>query len=512
MDAVFKGILFVGTLLLLGAGVFARWIGPELTSERVRLLLTTGTWLGAALLIVGGFAEIASATRHVLRGSFEFAVFHDYLHSTRHGVATQVRNVLTLLVLAWTIWAPPASRLERTGFAALGLALILSVSWVSHSGALGLLPLLGDGVHLAAAAAWAGSLLYLAWLPVWARTPELGTAVWRISRVGLVAVTVLIASGLYLATLHMYGVGALIETDYGQAFAAKNLLVLAVLAVAAVNRFFLVPQVRRGAAGGALKRAVRAESVLLVAILLATGVLATREPATEHPPPTGHDGLHEPWQTPDRAQVAVPNRIELAAGPISIMPTGAGNLAVHFGGSGAVILDVEAETPASEREPLVVTRADGTTSTLEATAFLPHHEVIASLPAAESGRWRLMGQLDGEAFEIPITVIDRKAPSGTEITVHFVPAPSISGGGLTEMFVTTRRDGEPLEVPVFVRYHLPQLLHDSDDDIFELTSGHAHHDQHLKHATLFFATAGMWEVRAYVGGELLAFEVEVLAE
>nr|WP_282600260.1 copper resistance protein CopC [Patulibacter sp. SYSU D01012] len=232
--------------------------------------------------------------------------------------------------------APAAVRSARPGrtpasaavLVALGLLVVapaLGGHALASSPAWALVPL--QVVHVAGMSAWLGGLLGLllvlpraaAALPAGReRTALLAGVLVRFSPVALVAVGVLTAAGTVLAILHLTTLYDLTDTAYGRAILVKALLLVAAIAVAVVQREFLVPRLRRaaerggaaesegpagsegaaedegaaegrgaaegedpadpGAAGRHVRTALRTEVALLVAVLAATGALAGYAP------------------------------------------------------------------------------------------------------------------------------------------------------------------------------------------------------------------------------------------
>jgi copper transport protein len=275
-----------GAVLLLGAGAFARWVGPPDLPSAARRLLVAGALLGGVLVVVGSLADVGTLLTRIARRGIDLPLFVEYLTGTRHGRAAAIRSALAVVLAAWSLRPARRAAIANAAYAAAALALLVSIAWVSHSGSEGVAGLFADLGHLVGTVAWAGSVLYLAWLPVWSDRAPLVATVDRLGRLGLASVTVLALTGTAMASLHLYGVSALTRTDYGLALLAKLALVAVVVAIAALNRFSLVPLLQRRHDATPLRRAVRAESLLLVAVLVATAVLTTREPA-RHPPPVG---------------------------------------------------------------------------------------------------------------------------------------------------------------------------------------------------------------------------------
>ncbi len=312
MDALIKALLYVGTVLLLGAGVFGRWIGPELISQNVRRRLWVGSLAGAVFLIPGSALEVVSALSRAL-GAFDPSVVPTYLTETRHGNAVIVRTVIVLLLLLLGVAGRRRRAVDRLAHATLGLGLLATFSLTSHAAGLSAIPpVLADLAHLVAVVTWGGALIYLAWLPIW---PTLGQprlqlipAVQRVSSVGLAGVLVLVSTGLYAAILHIFGLTALTGTSYGRTLLYKVGLFTVILAVAAVNRWKLVPNLKQERALTTLGRLVKIESLLVVGVLAITGVL-TSLPLPEPPATLTAVG----WFQRDRRPVGVERKSAAAA-------------------------------------------------------------------------------------------------------------------------------------------------------------------------------------------------------
>lgn len=184
----------------------------------------------------------------------------------------------------------------------------------------------GDAIHLAGAAAWFGGVVLL-WATLRATRLEddpvgAATVVARFSRLALWSVLVLVAAGTAMSLPLVRSTDALTSTTYGWLLLAKVGLALTVVAIAAYNRRQLVPAItaRATPAGGsvdadadalvrsevaarpganaeawaALGRTTRLEAVLLVAVLGVTGFLVTTQPAAEAAGLTGPTMLDAP--------------------------------------------------------------------------------------------------------------------------------------------------------------------------------------------------------------------------
>jgi copper transport protein len=114
----------------------------------------------------------------------------------------------------------------------------------------------------------------------------------RFSSAAAISVALLTAAGLTLGIIEVGSVSNLVSTSYGQLVIAKVVVVAFILAMAAYNRYRLLP--RLGATADdtraglrSLVRALRFEALGIVAVLAITAVLANTTPSASLPaPPT----------------------------------------------------------------------------------------------------------------------------------------------------------------------------------------------------------------------------------
>ncbi len=278
MDVVAKAATYLGLTLALGAGVFVRWAYPRALAPTFRRRLVVGVVVGATLVIAGGVLDVLVLLERVTRGRSDLQLVLDYLVSTRHGQATLVRSSLALVIAAWGVRRLGPPRFDRLLYVLVAGAWLGSVAVAGHSGAMGIGTALVSLVHLVAVAVWAGSLGWLALLPVWHEPRFVEQGVRWVGRVGMLAVFALAASGVVMTGLHLHDpVSNLTSSGYGQALLVKLGLVALVIGAAALNRYVFVPAFARGASAR-LRGMVRIEVGLLALVLVSTAVLATRSP------------------------------------------------------------------------------------------------------------------------------------------------------------------------------------------------------------------------------------------
>lgn len=398
MDALLKAVLYLGTTLLLGAGFFGRWIGPELAGPS-RERLRAGLLVGAILIIAGSLLDAAAALSRV-NGAFEAAMFPSYLMETRHGNAVLVRLGVVLLLAGLGAGASRRAAFDTPAFLFLALVVLTTFSVTSHAAGLGrVMPVLADLAHMIAMVAWAGAILYLAWLPNWpakSRSNTLVTsAVHRVSTVGLASVILLAITGMYASAIHLGGPSALTGTSYGRALLLKVGAVAIVLSIAGINRWILVPAVSTGRALVKLRTLIRVESALLLAVLGLTGILTTRP-------------LPEP---PATLAEVITFRETGGAWTVrgSMSPRSAGGFNLEMS-----VLDAAGAVPANQVDVAVVlVMQDHDMAPIDVQASrIGRSAFRAVVPLPMAGRWQLSIRLPGGLIRIPLQATAMTAAGG----------------------------------------------------------------------------------------------------
>jgi len=181
---------------------------------------------------------------------------------------------LAVLLLALLLFQGNQRRLP----ALLGFGGVLAQAWLGHGGAMigreGDVLLATSISHLAAAALWLGTLpaLFIAI----AGLPDPVTLVRRYSPLGMGCVATLLVTALIQYILLIGRPSALFTSGYGALALAKSILLALLIGIAARNYLRLVPVLP--ATRPALRRAVAAEMMLGLLVLLAAGLLLQLEP------------------------------------------------------------------------------------------------------------------------------------------------------------------------------------------------------------------------------------------
>jgi putative copper export protein len=132
-------------------------------------------------------------------------------------------------------------------------------------------------LHLLAVSAWLGGLLPL-WVAIGV-APSPGRVARRFSAYGLVAVAVIVASGVVQARALIGSWSALFETLYGQIALIKIGLLIGLLALAVINRLVFTPALDRAPGEqGRLHVSLSVEIALGFCVIAVAGLLASQAP------------------------------------------------------------------------------------------------------------------------------------------------------------------------------------------------------------------------------------------
>jgi putative copper resistance protein D len=215
------------------------------------------------------------------------------LTDTGFGLVWAARLALAVFILGMLAVraAAPALHPDRL-LAALCATLAASLAGVGHTqvqeGLARIIHVGADGAHLLAAGAWLGAFPPLLYLVTTAARPDdrvmTGNALMRFSKVGQLVVVTLIISGL-INSWYLVGSFDLLNTPYGRLLLIKLCLFAAMLGLAALNRFWLVPALAgKGALGETtallrLRRHILGEQILGVLVILVVSLLGMSEPS-----------------------------------------------------------------------------------------------------------------------------------------------------------------------------------------------------------------------------------------
>lgn len=288
--SVVQALSYLALLLAGGLTIFLSWTSRGVRlhdAVRRRLVLLQRGSAGAAVLVAAVAVVVSGAYQRGagVRGLFEAA-------SLDPALVGDDLTVLVLQVVGLGLAVVLAGRATPSlaGDIGAGLA-VWSPALVGHTRAYEPVSLLvlTDALHLSAGAVWLGGLAGLAIvLPSLAgREREGALMLSRFSTVAAGLLGVLAAAGVLLGWRILGSWGGLWETTYGRLLLVKVGIALVVGAVAAFNRYRVLPRVGDGPhearrrATYAVRRVVLLEAALLVGLLGVTGFLVEQPPRSE---------------------------------------------------------------------------------------------------------------------------------------------------------------------------------------------------------------------------------------
>ena len=301
---VVRGIHFAATAVLAGTLVFRTLVAkPALPPEhavakKLRVQNLRVVWIALAVTALSGviwlLLQAVSMSGLTPAEAMTPQVLSTVLNETQFGEVTEYRSALAIILAACLAFdrSPLANWLAL----ATALGLMAAIAWTGHAGStpgeLGNLHLAADALHLVAAASWVGGLVPLVLLlsavrrddDLAASASPAGRATRRFSILGIVSVATLVTTGLVNSWILVGSFHALLATEYGQILLLKLVVFASMLALAAVNRFFLTPRlaVASGKECQAARQLLRnsvVEIALGFCVLAIVGMLGTLHPA-----------------------------------------------------------------------------------------------------------------------------------------------------------------------------------------------------------------------------------------
>lgn len=425
--SILTGLQYFGLLTLAGIIMFGAFIAPNRASSagrsapataspqmrRLALGATVTAAIASLALIPASGARVAGkafASYVPGSGSIDFLSSNEWLPSVTWPVVATAAAAVGFGLIACFAARAQGRAARVTALVAAGLALASPVL-VGHTQTVQPIAamIVADLGHLAAGAFWLGGVLGL--LLVFAELRRVRTStdptasvagaidtVERFSRLAPWSVAVLALSGGLMGVLILGSVKALFTTGYGLLLIAKLALLLIVVAVAAYNRFSLLPRIARHdepeRRAQQLRSALRIEAVVLIAILAVTGFLTNSSP-NESTPSGGESAptASEPQRFETESQGLT------VRGEISPGRSGENELtfALEYEGEEVTVeeVTVEARLPAEDLGPLTAT----------ATRDEQAGDYAATLSLPLDGEWKVQLIVRIDTYTQPIAVV-----------------------------------------------------------------------------------------------------------
>jgi len=294
----FRWLTFLSLMSAIGLFVLRTLIARPPARGRRAMTVAFAVAITVALVATPIYILLATA-QFALRSFWSLGELVPLLDVSAFGRGyLRLELLLALFAVAGAIaiWLDRPERRQRSVVALLSLwgALLAAGAVLLVPGAAGhaaqtpprWASLLLDWSHLASGSVWLGGLIGLLVLALRVPSTTLLPAVRRFSTVALLAVFVLLGSGIGAAIVHLPTLATLWQTGYGKTIIVKASLLAAGMLVASVN----LVRTRRGR--GLLWQTVAAEVVLVTSAVVAAAVLSSLPP-----PPKALAGLGAPAAT-----------------------------------------------------------------------------------------------------------------------------------------------------------------------------------------------------------------------
>lgn len=272
-EIVIRLVQYGAVLMLFGLGALPFHAGRAFSRPAAPILARALPPLGLA-------ATLAALTWLTLDMAGDLSGLRDVALDMAAGQAMLVRAAVLAALLIPALARRPWAALGLSGIAAASLA--FGGHAAGGEGTLGLLRLGADMLHLLAAGVWLGALIAFVTRAFEGMEAETFEALARFSGVGVGSVVVLAATGLANALWDSGGAPlAALATAWGRLLLLKLGLVGVMLALAALNRWRLVPALAQGGAPAdraRLRLSLAAETLLGVAVLLLVSLLGQLSP------------------------------------------------------------------------------------------------------------------------------------------------------------------------------------------------------------------------------------------
>lgn len=396
---------YLGALVAIGLTIFATFAhdgGPE--RDRLRRLAFAAAVLGATGIAASIPVQVVDFVGDGLSGLDDGTAWSEVVRG-----AVGAAALVSIVGLVVVIFADRRLGHGPVAGAVVGAGAAVALGGFAVSGHTRTfgpwwLVVTSDLVHLVAAAVWLGGLVGLA-VTLRARRHGVGGAtpgstaavIGRFSTLAAVCLVSVAAFGVVLGWRIVGSWDALLDSDYGTVLLVKVGLVAVVALLGGYNRFRLVPHASRAEPGTGrhrLSRVVRVEAALLVAVVVATGLLVNTSP-TATASPTPATGQTEPA---DGEQVLDVELGDITA-RLTIDPVRTGTNQI------VITLHDRAGVPVDALEPptLEATQAERGIGPLSHTASRTGtgtYEVRADLPVP--GRWDIRVSARMSAYSRPI--------------------------------------------------------------------------------------------------------------
>ena len=283
-----KSLWYLAVICVAG-GSFSLWlIGDNTRRFLVRNLyyVLIGSIAGFHGVLAYFLIQVGIANDDGLAGMMDWPMISFFL-GTGVGEASLFRMAILLALIVGQLIAlthlnrrqkPPSLFFFRLLYrfnAGCLLALCLSLQVTGHIAPLSLLPRFALVLHVMAVSLWIGTLYPLRRVTLDYESEQMKLIMHRFGNCAFAIVGVLLISALVMAFQLITEAGELVQSAYGLSLLTKITVVICLLALAALNRWRLVPNLHQAEYIVRLRNSITSEMVLAALILLITVYLST---------------------------------------------------------------------------------------------------------------------------------------------------------------------------------------------------------------------------------------------
>ncbi|MBE0486060.1 CopD family protein [Marinobacter sp.] len=274
LTVVTKVLIYLGTAGVIG-GLFCLWLlKPHGLERPIQGYMFVAGLLGLAATAVSFPVYTGAAIGDGIAGAFDpdIAVI---LWQTNVGDSTRARLLGFILALAGVCLLRRGSGYLRYALIIAGaVSLLFSFTQTGHlhDDNRGTVLLV---IHLLGVSLWLGSLYPLRRASDGHGIAQLQASMDRFGQTAVAFVGALVICGVLMTLILVQPLSGLIYSAYGWLLLIKLSLVSLLLALGAINKFYLVPRLTRPGHSQRLRTSISAEMALGVAILVMTALLTT---------------------------------------------------------------------------------------------------------------------------------------------------------------------------------------------------------------------------------------------
>ena len=281
-------LLYFGAAAAFG-GSISLWLygdGSRATVQRVLLYQSVGAFVGFQSVVLNFLAQVGMINNAGLRGALDSGMA-EILMQTPLGDLSLYRLIAFTVMIGTSLFflrgcrlmrsAPDANFYRRNIFGnTVGfLLLALSFRFGGHVSVLHPAVQFALVIHFAAFAFWIGALFPLHQISGDNDMQALKLTLKKFGDHMIGIMVALIAAGALMGFNLVHSPMELIETAYGRTFILKQLLVVALLGIAALNKFLFVPSLVSEGGAAKFRNSLRIEIAVALLLLVVTAYLST---------------------------------------------------------------------------------------------------------------------------------------------------------------------------------------------------------------------------------------------